>query len=88
MPHLCSIISAMSAYEELLRKLGLLHLKDDPEKLQEAVLRELGLEDVKGDPQAMQQRSEEILEEKQKEFAELKKELGELIQRYGLKRHN
>ena len=78
----------MDAYEELLKKLGLLHLKKDPEKLQQAVLRELGLEELKGDAEAIQKRSEEILEDKMKEFESLKIELGELIQRHQLKGMN
>ena len=78
----------MDAYEELLRKLGLLHLKDDPDRLQKAVLRELGLDDIKDDPEAMQKRSEEILEKKIKEFESLKVEIGELIQKHQLKRQN
>ena len=78
----------MGPYEELLRKLGLLHLKDDPETLQQAILRELGLEDLKGDHEAIRKRSEDILKDKMKEFESLKGELGELIQKYALKRQN
>ena len=78
----------MGQYEELLRKLGLLHLKDDPDKLQEAILKELGLSDLKDDHEAMMQKAGEILEDKQKEFDEVKSDLGELLQKHTLKRHN
>ena len=78
----------MGPYEELLRKLGLLHLKEDPEKLQQAILRELGLEDLKGDHEAIQKRSEEILADKMKEFESLKNDLGALIQKHKLKGQN
>ena len=78
----------MGPYEELLRKLGLLHLKDNPDKLQEAILRELGLTGLKGDPEAMNRQSGKILEEKIKEFESVKAELGDLILKHALRRLN
>jgi hypothetical protein len=78
----------MGPYEELLRKLGLLHLKDDPDRLQEAILRELGLIELKDDPEALQKRSEELLKEKANKFESVKEELGRLIQDKTLKRNN
>ena len=78
----------MGPYEELLRKLGLLHLKDDPDRLQEAILRELGMLELKDDPEAMQKRGEEFLKEKAEEFESVKEELGRLIQDKTLKRNN
>jgi len=78
----------MGAYEELLRKIGLLHLKDDPDKLQEAILRELGLQDLKDNPEALMKRAGEILEKKKEEFESVKDELGRIIQDKTLKRNN
>lgn len=78
----------MGPYEELLRKLGLLHLKDDPDKLQEAILRELGLQDLKDNPEALMKRASEILEKKKEEFESVKDELGRIIQDKTLKRNN
>ena len=78
----------MGAYEELLRKLGLLHLKDDPDRLQEAILRELGLHDLKDDPEAMMKRAGEILDKKKEEFESVKDELGKIIKDKTLKRNN
>lgn len=78
----------MDAYEEMLRKVGLLHLKDDPEKLQEAILKELNMSGLKDDPEAIFRQSVEILKEKKQEFDETKKEIGALIQTHSMKRHN
>lgn len=78
----------MGAYEDMLRKLGLEHLKDDPEALQEAILKELGMQDLKGDHEAIMERSEKMLRSRQKEFERAKEELGELIQKGQLKRNN
>lgn len=78
----------MDAYEEMLQKVGLLHLKDDPEKLQEAILEELNMLALKDDPEAIFRQSVEILKEKKQEFDETKKELGTLIQVHSMKRQN
>jgi len=78
----------MDPYEELLRKLGFLHLKDDPDKLQETILRELGMSELRDDPAAMLKRGEEILKEKSEEFQAAREALGTIIQKQVLKRGN
>ena len=78
----------MGIYDELLKKLGLEHLKDNPEKLQEAILKELGLSELKGNTEEILKRSGEILESKQREFDQTKKDLGSLLQEHTLKRKN
>ena len=78
----------MSVYDELLQRLGLTHLKNDPEKLQEAILKELDMWELKGDNEAQMQRSQEMLDKKRQEFEKLRAELGEMIQRDHLKGSN
>ena len=78
----------MNVYEELLERLGLTHLKDDPDKLQEVILKELGMSELKGDNEAQMERSQEMLDKRQQEFEKLRTELGEMIQKDHLKRGN
>ena len=78
----------MDPYEELLRKLGLWHLKDDPEALREAVLKELGMFEMKDKPEEIMKESEKKIEESRKKLAETAKEIGSIIQKDLMKRTN
>lgn len=68
-------------YEDLLRKLGLYHLKDDNEALREAVLKELGMSDLKDDHGALIERIGRRIEDNAERLSKINKELGEIIQK-------
>lgn len=78
----------MDAYEELLARLGLLHLKEDPEALRLAILKELGLEEFRDDPIELNRRMNERLAENFERIEQVRSEVGGIIQNDILKRHN
>lgn len=78
----------MDAYDELLTKLGLLHLKDRPDELRDAVLRELGLFDLRDNPAELSKKLAEQIELNKKRLDDVRKDVGELIQHAVMKRGN
>lgn len=77
----------MDYFDELLKKLGLEHLKDDPDALREEVLRKLGFEHLKDDPDALLKGMTERMQDNQQRLDGLKSELGRDILRF-MKRNN
>lgn len=78
----------MGIYDDLLIRLGLTHLKNDPEKLREEILKELGLYDLKDDQEALNEKYREMIEDNRKKLEASREDLGKLIQKRVMKNDN